>query len=126
MVKWANTFEKELDRIVSATLDARAVAVRNEALALESRRLKRRTGTYNRSFRIIKGALKRTIRNEAPYAMFIEQGTGLYGPRRRRITPKPGNRFLRFVVNGRVVYARSVSGIKPRHILADALRKANQ
>lgn len=124
MVVWSGSFERELQKLAVADLDRRATNVRNEAWALESRRLNRRTGRYNRSVKVIKtGLLQRTIRNEAPYALALELGTGIYGPSRRPIKPKNGTR-LRFTVNGRVVFARSVKGTPPRRILTDALKKA--
>jgi hypothetical protein len=86
--------------------------------------LKRRTGIYNRSVKILKTApLVRTIRNDAKHAWFQEVGTGIYGPTGRPITPKNG-KFLRFTINGRVVYARSVKGTPAKHILRDSLQKA--
>ncbi len=59
------------------------------------------------------------------YARFVHGGTGLYGPRGRKITPKRAKR-LRFRPHGsgRYVYARSVRGMKPNHFLTNALRAA--
>jgi hypothetical protein len=61
------------------------------------------------------------------YAMLIHDGTGLYGPRHRRIRPIRA-KALRFRPKGsaRYVYARSVAGMKPNHFLADALSAAGR
>lgn len=61
------------------------------------------------------------------YAMWVHDGTGLFGPRRRRITPIHAKR-LRFKPKGaaRYVYARSVAGMRPNHFLKDALSAAGR
>ena len=49
----------------------------------------RKTGDLQRS--IVIGRLTKTdatVEARAPYALFVEKGTGIYGPRKRRITPK--------------------------------------
>jgi hypothetical protein len=64
------------------------------------------------------------------YAWFIHEGTGIYGPRHRVITPvrrrvmkfrpkvqRPGRRPGR----GGFVYTRRVIGMRPNHFLRDAL-----
>lgn len=46
----------------------------------------------------------------APYARFVEEGTGIFGPYRRPIVPKTGN-FMTFKLpDGKTVYARSIRG----------------
>lgn len=59
------------------------------------------------------------------YARLIHDGTGLYGPLHRYITPKRAKR-LRFRPRGsrRYVYARRVRGMEPNPFLANALRAA--
>lgn len=59
------------------------------------------------------------------YAIFVQRGTGLYGPKRRRIYPKRAQ-FLRFKPKGasHYVYARSVKGMKPNPFLTRGLRAA--
>lgn len=46
----------------------------------------------------------------------MQQGTGIYGPSGSPITAKNG-KALRFEVNGKIVYARSVKGSPPRPFL---------
>lgn len=59
------------------------------------------------------------------YARWIHDGTGIYGPRHRYITPRRAKR-LRFRPKGssRYIYARKVAGIKPNPFLRDALSAA--
>lgn len=46
---------------------------------------------------------------EAPYAVYLQTGTGVFGPAGRRITPRVA-KALRFQVGGTTVFARSVAG----------------
>lgn len=59
------------------------------------------------------------------YARWVHGGTGIYGPRRRPITPT-SKQFLRFKPKGSrtYVFARSVKGMKANPFLADALSAA--
>lgn len=69
------------------------------------------------------------------YAWFVHEGTGIYGPRHRIITPvrrrvmrfrpkvqRPGRRPGR----GGYVYTRRVIGMRPNHFLRDALQAARR
>lgn len=58
------------------------------------------------------------------YAPFVTGGTGIYGPRGRRIRPKNGE-FLVFRINGQLVFARSVAGQRPNPFLVNALKAAS-
>lgn len=69
------------------------------------------------------GDLSAKIESRHPASLYVLRGTGLYGPNARRITPVRA-KALRFVLNGRVVYAKSVSGQKPNDFLNEALRQA--
>jgi len=57
------------------------------------------------------------------YAIYVHEGTGIYGPRGAPITPKRG-KFLVFRVRGSgvTVFARQVRGVRPRPFLKDALQ----
>jgi phage gpG-like protein len=59
------------------------------------------------------------------YARWVHDGTGIYGPRARRITPKNHKR-LRFRPSGsrKYVYARSVAGMRPNAFMKNALHAA--
>lgn len=45
------------------------------------------------------------------YAVFVEEGTGLYGPRHSYIVPKNA-KALKFKINGKVIYAKRTKGMK--------------
>lgn len=59
------------------------------------------------------------------YALWIHEGTGIYGPRHAPIFPKTA-RYLRFKPKGadHYIYRRSVKGIKPNPFLVEALSAA--
>ena len=69
------------------------------------------------------------------YARFVHDGTGIYGPRHRIITPVR-RRVMRFkpkvLLPGRrrgrggFVYTRRVIGMRPNHFLRDALQAARR
>lgn len=53
--------------------------------------------------------------------LWLDQGTGIYGPRHQRIVPKRA-KYLRWTTRtGRVVFARSVKGIRPTRFLRSSL-----
>ncbi|MNW34029.1 hypothetical protein D3C74_109960 [compost metagenome] len=55
--------------------------------------------------------------------LYLETGTGLYGPKKRKIVPKH-KMALRFPVgSGQYVVARSVKGIKPRPIIKPTVQR---
>jgi hypothetical protein len=56
------------------------------------------------------------------YAIWVHDGTGLYGPEHRMITPKT-KRYLRFKPHGsnKYVFAKAVKGMRPNPFLANAL-----
>ena len=47
------------------------------------------------------------------YGLFLEYGTGIYGPLGRPITPKE-KKALKFKIGGKIVFAKSVKGMTPR------------
>lgn len=65
-------------------------------------------------------------------ALWIHEGTGIYGPRHRKITAKSGGVLVFSVKSGGAkrgkfrgkVVVRSVRGMKPNHFLRDALPAA--
>jgi len=59
------------------------------------------------------------------YAIWVHDGTGLYGPQHRLIKPKT-KRYLRFKPHGssKYVYARAVRGMRGNPFLANALTAA--
>ena len=78
-----------------------------------------KTGEMERAMRVSHQRLSPTVwritaENPTVQATVLEHGSGIYGPTGARITPKSAS-VLRFVIDGRVVFARSVKGVKPTH-----------
>lgn len=89
----------------------------------------KRTGETSRSFRSdLEVRPNRSIRGRvfstSDVVGYLENGTGLYGPTRRRITPRRA-RALRFRVGGQTVFARSVAGMKPQPFMRRSLELAS-
>ena len=69
-----------------------------------------------------RGALVGILEATAPHALFVHNGTGLYGPRRALIFPKRA-KVMRFTTKGGdVVYTRFTRGQSAKPFLVDALR----
>lgn len=96
-----------------------------------ARRAPHRTGNLARSAKferprfVVLGTARKwhaeayTDLRQAPYAMFVEEGTGIFGPRRDRIYARPGN-VLAFEVGGRRLYRSSVAGMRPHPYMEEA------
>lgn len=71
------------------------------------------SGAGAKAYKIKKSANKHIITNDKEYLPWVNDGTGIYGPRRQRITPKTAN-FLHFHWKGREWYLKSVRGQRPQ------------
>ena len=63
--------------------------------------------------------------NRAPYALYVEKGTGIFGPTRSPIRSMTGN-VLVFELNGKTVFAHSVKGQRGRHFVRDAVLRTKE
>ena len=57
-----------------------------------------------------------TVGTQLPYARWMQEGTGIYGPKGQPIVPTQGQ-VLSFVINGRRYFVRSIKGSQPRPFL---------
>lgn len=57
-----------------------------------------------------------TVGTQLPYAKWLQEGTGIYGPSGKPITPKNA-RVLVFIINGVTYFCKSVKGSPPRPFL---------
>lgn len=71
------------------------------------------------------GGLVMRVGSNLHYALYVHEGTGLFGPKHRKIRPVT-KRFLRFKVRGKSewIFAREVKGMKPNKYLLRALPAA--
>jgi len=62
------------------------------------------------------------VRAEDEKSRWIEEGTGVYGPKRRVIRPKKG-KVLVFKIGDETIFAKSVKGRPASHVLRDASQR---
>lgn len=74
--------------------------------------------------RTVGGSPSVRIGTNKKYARWVHDGTGIYGPRRRRITPTTKKALAFRGRNGRRVVVRSVRGMEKNEFLSDALSAA--
>lgn len=79
------------------------------------------------------GGISATVYSTVHYAIYVHEGTGIYGPRGAPIRPRRG-RYLVFEARnarttprgrGQLVFARQVRGQRPQRFLLNALRIAS-
>lgn len=58
------------------------------------------------------------------YGLYLEVGTGIYGPKARPITPKKAKALHFKLKTGEEVFAKQVKGIPPKHIFEESAREA--
>lgn len=114
-------------RAVLASAARKAVTAECILVSNEAKRLARvDTGTLRRSITFsVTGSSAETISGRVGsnlnYALMVEVGTGIYGPRGRRITPKRA-KVLAWQGKGGPVFAASTRGRKATPFLRPALR----
>lgn len=76
--------------------------------------------------------VKAWVYSNLEYALYVHEGTGVYGPKGQPIRPKRAQ-YLRFEARnprttapgrGNIVFARQVKGARPNRFLLEALRQA--
>jgi hypothetical protein len=95
-----------------------------EVRKVADERVQTRTGAYKRGIgSTLTSANRVEVRATAPHSIFLERGT-----RPHLIVPRREGGFLRFEVDGRVIFARSVNhpGTRPYHILRDGVLRAGR
>lgn len=78
--------------------------------------------SINYNLRRTAAGLKVDIGTRVAYGRWVHAGTGIYGPRRRRITPVRARALVFRPKGGPLVFARSVAGMRPRRYLVEALK----
>ena len=95
--------------LVTAALTNSATRTQSE----QRRRAAHRTGTLQRSILPQVHYPTAEVEVHEKYGIFVEKGTGIYGPRHRPITPKSA-KVLAFKAGGSMVFTKKVLGMKPR------------
>ena len=79
-------------------------------------------GPLQSSVRTYFGNMTATVKPNKEYALAVHEGTGVYGPKKRPITPKT-KPFLAWKTKGGTwAYAKSVKGIKPNPYMDKAYK----
>ena len=139
------TYSQQIDlatlrRILAHPRGAVVKDLLRRGFAVESQAKRNLSGANGLPKRVDTGRLRASVatvvvnRNGAPavligtsvrYAIFVHEGTGIYGPRGVPIRPRRA-KFLRFRPRGssRWVYAKSVKGMRPNPFLRNALAAA--
>lgn len=131
--------QSELDRLLKSPNGAVAKDLLRRGLRVESQ-AKRNLGGVDGPKRVDTGRLRASIATQlvtirgwpavrvgtnVGYAIWVHDGTGIFGPRHTPILPVRAKR-LRFVPRGqsKPVYARQVKGMEPNRFLLNALPAA--
>lgn len=69
--------------------------------------------------------LNRLVRSPQKYTPFVNDGTGIYGPKGQRIRPK-NKKALAFKYKGATVVVKSVKGIKPRRFVEKSITQTER
>ena len=129
-----------LQQLLRSTQGPAVQDLLRRGLAVESA-AKRNLSGYGGPKRIDTGRLRASIttqvltRNGEPavivgtnvnYARFVHDGTGIYGPHGRPIRPRHAKVLRWRGRTGRIMFARSVKGMRPNPFLRNALHAARR
>lgn len=78
------------------------------------------TGVARSNWSITKAGNIHTVQNTTKYLKWVNDGTGLYGPAHRRITPTHAS-VLHFYWKGREWFLKSVRGQKPQKFVEKSI-----
>lgn len=84
-----------------------------------------RDGTLRGAWDLNIGDNEVKVSNATKYATWVDQGTGLYGPLKKEITPRESP-FLQFEIDNQIIRTFSVKGMKPREITTKTLDSYNK
>lgn len=65
------------------------------------------------------------VYSSAKYTSYVNDGTGIYGPKGKKIVPKT-KKALKFVYKGNEVVVKSVKGIKPRRFVEKSITQTEK
>lgn len=102
---------KKAPTVVNERLQKGVKEAGKTILSIEKKEAPVATGTLRRTIEFRYRPISAMIFPTSGYAVFIEEGTGLYGPRKSYIMPKRA-KVLAFKVNGKMVFAKKTRGQK--------------
>lgn len=83
---------------------------------------KDRSGSLRDSYSIVENDDHYSIKNSSKHSEYLFYGTGIYGKHKTEVIPVKA-KYLRFVLNGEIVFRRSVKGIKGFDWISGAYEK---
>lgn len=118
--------DKDLKKLPGVLARKAERAVHRTALMIEARAVlnapKRTTNLINSAttdFRPAGLDSVAYVKFTAKYALYVHEGTGIYGPKGKRIRPVRA-KALMFMIDGQPVFRKSVKGMKGRPFLKQA------
>lgn len=116
-----------IQREMRGTVEDTARYASGRARLLARQRTKSGSGRYADGFQASAGrprgrgnGMEADVTNDVPYAGYLENGTGIYGPRGQVIRPKQA-KALAWMAGGKMVFAAWVRGTPAKHVLRDTL-----
>lgn len=121
--------QNDLARLPQALASKAERAVRRTAALIEAQAVRnapeRTSNLINSITTVISGSAFDTearIKATAGYALFVHEGTGIFGETGQPIRPKNA-KALAFEINGQLVFRKSVKGMKGRPFLKQAFEQ---
>lgn len=107
------------DRVTKAAVSNSVNRVQSEV----RKRAAHRTGTLQRSVLVYIKGLMGIVQVNEKYGIFLEQGTGIYGPEARPIRPVNAKALV-FKIGGNVIFAKEIKGIRAKPFFAPGIKAA--
>jgi len=121
----AQKLKKDIAEVIQSGLLRVAGAIEAEAVAV----VPRRTGNLANSIRkYMTSRNSAMVTATAPYAVFVHEGTGMYGPEKRPFDIRPKNKkALAFTWQGKktVVKKVTIQGQRPQKFFEQAVKKVH-
>lgn len=83
------------------------------------------TGRAANAYKIMKSENEHEIINDTPYLPWVNDGTGIYGPRHQRIVPRT-KKVLHFHWKGKEWFLKSVKGQKGQKFVEQSMNEVMQ
>jgi len=120
--------EQEMQKLKGQIEDKMEDIIAGSAMIIESKMKKNcpvDTGVTRASIKAKKiDKFTWEIGSESPIAEYIEMGTGIYGPKKRKITPKRRQALHWKGRGGKDIFAKSVKGMPPRPFMRRSLTQS--
>jgi hypothetical protein len=109
---------------VNASLQKGVKQAGVEILSIEKREAPVGQGNLRRNILFKYRPISSMVWPSSKYAIYVHEGTGLFGPRKDYIRPKTA-KVLAFRKNGKMIFAKKVAGQKPNKFVERTAKKAS-